>query len=502
MCSDTETLRSAFKYITGETEHICRLCFGSTADREEISMEDSVNLQRPYFDQTITFIDMLDDLGVTIEPYLPQVLCSSCASALKNSYLFKKLCQHSDTEWIKLMARFVKCLDLADTAGPNVVTAYLVVNNTENLMFTSGKDQGQKNKKTALGKLKNIIKSRESYVKVMKKQKNIIRCEICNEKFTSNCRREKHYKNTHGKTSYPCRHCTKVFSTALLCEGHTERVHLTRKIQCSKCSKMFSTERLLRYHDKFHHTATVCKLCFVQLPSKRDLRIHMDKHELNKCPKCEKCFLYRQTFKTHLTICGVTEKRPKFFCDICNKGYFRKNGLKTHLKISHGFGQVLSCSWCGKKYDAISRLKNHIVKHTKERNFHCEQCGGKFVTQAALVYHSRLHTGERPFPCDLCSESFLSASRRMEHKRRKHFGPTKECPVCKMKFVTRNILKKHLERHFNPHSKLYVSGADPKLIQSEGFDSLDKNTPLNVSYNNQLLFVTNDLNNKKFILPE
>ncbi|XP_053620873.1 zinc finger protein 454-like [Plodia interpunctella] len=486
MCSDGETVRSAFRFITGDTEHVCRLCFATTTEKE-VFITENVRLQQPYFDETVAFADMLDDLGVTMEPYLPEVLCGNCAATVKKSFLFKKLIQHSDNKWNDLMARFSKTLDLADTAGPSVVLAYVVVSDTENVMFTSRKNQEKINKKSALAKIKNIIKNRENYCKVKKKPKSVVRCEICKGKFSSNCRLEKHYKKAHNKTTYPCRHCTKVFSSSLHLEGHAERMHLSKKIQCPKCSKMFSTERLLRYHDKFHHIAAICKLCFVQFPSRKDLRAHMDKHEVNKCPKCGKSFLNRHTFKTHLTICGVTEKTARFYCDICKKGYVQKNGLKTHLKISHGFGQTLSCNWCGKKYDAISRLKNHIVKHTKEKNFHCEQCGGKFVTQAALTYHARLHTGERPFPCDLCNESFLSASRRMEHKRRKHFEPTKVCPLCEMKFVTKNQLGKHLNRHYNPHSKLYVAGADPKLILRDGIIQKETTGNITVRYKNELL---------------
>ncbi|KAI5643514.1 zinc-finger double domain-containing protein [Phthorimaea operculella] len=220
---------------------------------------------------------------------------------------------------------------------------------------------------------------------------------------------------------------------------------------------MFSTERMLRRHDKINHIAAICKLCFVQFPSKMALRVHLDKHDLFKCEQCKKTYINRHTYKLHLKICGRSDTRiPKFFCDMCNKGFARKNSLRTHLKVNHGYGNVVTCNWCKKKFDAVSKLKMHIVKHTRERNFCCSQCGGKFVTQAALVYHTRLHTGEKPFPCDMCDESFLSASRRMEHKRRKHLEPTKQCPYCQVKFVTSHELKKHVARHTNPQSKLYV----------------------------------------------
>ncbi|KAH9632426.1 hypothetical protein HF086_010819 [Spodoptera exigua] len=467
------TLR-AVKFLTSESNNVCRLCFSST-EQQEVSLEDIVTLQRSYLNETLTFVDMFQELNVLEEHSLPQVLCVNCATMTINAYLFKKLSQFSTDYWNKILNRINTTLDQSQTISLNVQTLYYIMKDDENILYTSRKRHTVRNKKTIINKLKEFGKTKQTCYKV-KKLKTSVMCEECGEKFTSNCHLVKHMK-VHSTSKYPCSQCPKVFATQLQVEEHAERVHYPKKICCPKCSKMFSTEKMLRLHDKLHHVAAICKLCFVQFPSKKQLRAHLDKHEVNKCARCNKSFLNKQTYKFHLRICGNLEDRqPSFFCDICHKGYVRKNGLRTHLKTDHGFGNVLSCNWCGKKFDAISRLNNHIVKHTKEKKFHCEHCGGKFVTQAALVYHTRLHTGERPFPCDMCNESFLSASRRMEHKQRKHFGPTKECQICHIKFITGHQLRKHIQRHYNPHSKLFVPDAVPPFpsYQSVAANTNDK----------------------------
>nr|XP_021198870.2 gastrula zinc finger protein XlCGF26.1 [Helicoverpa armigera] len=457
MDEEVEIVMPGLKYLTSESEHICRLCFGST-EQQEVSLEDSVKLQRPYLDESLTFASMFAELGVVEEACLPQVLCMNCATMTINSYLFKKLCQSSNENWNMVLNKLDTSLEQSSGTGPNVQTIFLMIKQDENLMFTSRKSLAR-SKKTALRKLREVLKAKQPCHRTKKQNSNTI-CEECGERFKSMCTLVRHRK-LHSNDKLACTQCPKIFTTQAKLDEHSERVHYPKKIKCPKCPKMLSTNKMLKIHDKFHHVAAICKLCFVQFPSKKELRAHLDKHEVNKCPHCNKSFLNKQTFKLHLKICGTAyEQQPQFFCDICLKGYARKNGLRTHLKTDHGFGNVLSCNWCGKKFDAISRLNNHIVKHTKEKNFHCELCGGKFVTQAALVYHTRLHTGERPFPCDLCSETFLSASRRMMHKRRKHFGPTKECPICHVKFVTEHQLRKHVPRHYNPHSKLFVPGAE------------------------------------------
>lgn len=54
----------ALKFLSSETEHICRLCFSSTQDRE-VSLEDNVRLQKSFLDETVTYADMFSDLSVS-----------------------------------------------------------------------------------------------------------------------------------------------------------------------------------------------------------------------------------------------------------------------------------------------------------------------------------------------------------------------------------------------------------------------------------------------------
>lgn len=490
--SDYHATLSALKFLCGEGEDICRLCLAPTTDETTVNIGDSSVIQRPYFEDSPTYVDMFEELGVCIisivykillgnvelvlkerykilmflnrilqvstEDSFPENLCKTCADTVINAYLFKKLCAYSNRKWNEVMDRLASSLNLTESLGPKVKSAYLAISESNNAIYTS-RNNGPKHNKTALLKFQNIMKSRKSYAKT--KTKKSVKCTECDEKFNSNYQLSKHNVKVHNKTRNSCPQCSKIFTTPAQLECHAERVHYPKKIQCPKCDKMFSTHRMLKYHDKSQHIAAICKLCCVQFPSKLLLRAHLDKHDVNNCPKCGKGFINIHTFKAHLKFCGNSEeRRPKFFCDICNKGYVHKNGIRSHLKTDHGFGNVLTCKWCNKKFDAVSKLRNHMVKHTRERNFHCEHCGNLFVTQAALVYHVRLHTGERPFPCDLCNESFLSASRRMEHKRRKHIGPTIQCPLCPMKFVKISQLRKHTQRHSNPHSKLYCPGGD------------------------------------------
>ncbi|XP_028162487.1 zinc finger protein 28-like [Ostrinia furnacalis] len=460
MAYDCHHMSTALKFLSGQSEEICRLCLASTAGQTVANIGDSFVLQRPYYEGSVTFVEMLHELGVGADEALPGNFCNVCADTVANAYLFKRLLNYSSSKWAEVMSRLSSSLNLAESARPNGKSVYLIINECGNDMFTS--------RNSPIVKKDVLIQIRKSYSKAKKKYSTSVKCTECDKKFKSYSQLSKHNVKVHNKTKNTCPHCFKIFATPGQLEYHAERVHYPKKIKCPKCKKMFSTHRMLKYHDRAKHVAVICKLCGVQVPCKQKLQAHLEKHKANKCPRCGKNFANIYTYRAHAKVCGKEGNTPNFFCDICNKGYVSKNSIRSHIKTDHGFGEVLKCKVCEKKFDAVSKLKNHMVKHTKERNFHCDQCGNRFVTQAALVYHVRLHTGEKPFPCELCNESFLSASRRMDHKHRKHFGPTKQCSICPMKFVTSSQLRIHMNRHSNPHSKLY-SGADLQPITVETF---------------------------------
>nr|XP_026484069.1 zinc finger protein 26-like [Vanessa tameamea] len=455
---------SALKFVCGDNEYVCRLCLSPTNNRY-VNIEDTVKLQTRYYENSISYQNILANLNVPEEPLLPQILCKNCAKITINCYLFQQLRQFSMDKWVKVLQLLKNSLSQLDTLKTDTQTAFLILNKTDNLVFTNHKSYEVKPKKVAI--LKEIMRSCRKYIQAQQKLKECI-CNECGEKFPTHFLLVKHIK-AHNKTHNPCKECPKSFSTPTQLQEHMERVHYPKTLQCDKCSYMSSTLKILKSHENHYHIPAKCKLCNIEFLSRKALRAHLDNHNAKICSLCDKKFLNIHNFKVHINRCGITGYKPeRYVCDICNKCYSSKNGLRSHLKTDHGFGKVLSCSWCNKKFDAISRLKDHIVKHTKERNFHCNLCDGQFVTYPALVYHIRLHTGERPFPCDLCDESFLSASRRMEHKKRKHIGPTKACTLCHMKFITSHQLSKHFQRHFNPNSKLFITKADLLELRKAG----------------------------------
>ncbi|KII65900.1 PR domain zinc finger protein 13 [Thelohanellus kitauei] len=88
-------------------------------------------------------------------------------------------------------------------------------------------------------------------------------------------------------------------------------------------------------------------------------------------------------------------------CNICNKCYTRKYGLKIHLRIHSGF-KPLECKVCRKKFGDPSNMAKHIRLHSTEGSpYKCNLCNKQLVRRRDLERHMRSRhpdTPSRPNP--------------------------------------------------------------------------------------------------------
>ncbi|CAG9789970.1 unnamed protein product [Diatraea saccharalis] len=257
---------------------------------------------------------------------------------------------------------------------------------------------------------------------------SIIRCKECLKAFNSTLNLRNHFVRVHAPKTYKCTECTKTFGSPSCVETHISEKHCN--IICSECGKCFTNKQSFKYHELSHFMKVVCQDCGRVYKSKSTYKKHK---ELNVCE--------RET--------RASPANARYTCDYCNKKYTQKVSLRVHIQYEHGDYKYHVCNLCNKKFWAQSRLKAHMVKHTKEKNFACTLCDGKFVTKEALLYHTRIHTGEKPYECIGCNARFLSASRRTDHFKRHHTNATLQCEVCGSKFNSQNYLQKHKKTHFN-----------------------------------------------------
>ncbi|XP_075987881.1 uncharacterized protein LOC142984283 [Anticarsia gemmatalis] len=281
-------------------------------------------------------------------------------------------------------------------------------------------------------KAKNVINIPTSEMLIDKNNRNNLKCKECLKKFPTIWNLRNHYIRVHAPKTFKCPECPRRYGSAAFLEAHKTESHCT--VVCTECGKTFNNRHTLKMHEIGHHLTLVC-------------------HD------CGRIYKNKSTFKKHidLNVCGQkTRANPseaKYTCDHCNKKYTQKMSLRVHIQLEHGNYKAHICEWCGKKFWAQSRLKAHIVKHTREKNFPCTLCGGKFVSKESLLYHTRIHTGEKPYKCPHCDARFISASRRTDHVKRHHLGGTFECDICHSKFNSRPFLLKHKKMHTEDASK-------------------------------------------------
>ena len=90
----------------------------------------------------------------------------------------------------------------------------------------------------------------------------------------------------------------------------------------------------------------------------------------------------------------VLKGTHKFFCDVCQKPFTKKNDMKTHQKIS-----------CLNK---------------GEKNYKCTSvgCNKSFAYEQSLKDHmNKNHTGLKPYKCDYCATSFATNNEAVNHRK-------------------------------------------------------------------------------------
>lgn len=470
--------------------HMCTLCLkiidGEPFDvYDEVFLEDDSSIPGLLFTDILSSILVLDvssyrflynsvvtlQLTVMIKiilcffqeysSFILNKMCKACVSSAIASYRFMKMCLNSRQILANIVANVSSCLCNIEADKSKTLYITTDVNNGECRTYYD-KCCSADNATVALKRLKIITKKR----KVKKKVKMDTADSPIND-FPDLASNYDGDSDSNNRSVCGC--CSRKFLDSKNLKAHFLRVHAPKNFKCNKCPRKYGAAYLLKHHKSKSHITVICAECGKTYNNTHSLYMHSFTHAKLMCPLCKRTYKTRNSYKKHVKSKICTKERSyrqlnnveqKYICDVCSKGYAQKSSLQVHIKFKHGNSETFCCNWCEKKFPAQSRLKAHIVKHTRERNFTCEVCGGKFVSKAALIYHTRIHTGETPYSCTECDQKFLSASRRMDHIRRKHMRPTMECDVCNNKFRTSQALKKHKRLHFNPNSRLYMQSLE------------------------------------------
>lgn len=161
------------------------------------------------------------------------------------------------------------------------------------------------------------------------------------------------------------------------------------------------------------------------------------------CSVCEAAFNKRSRLKRHVV---VHSRRKVFPCEECEAEFPRRSELKRHMVVHTG-KKPISCKECQATFDWPCHLKRHMMVHTGEKSFICKECGDNFALACHLKSHMRTHTGEKPFPCEQCGATFRESSHKKRHMRIHTGEKPFSCSECEATFRQLDHLKKHEASH-------------------------------------------------------
>ena len=146
-------------------------------------------------------------------------------------------------------------------------------------------------------------------------------------------------------------------------------LHLAVHLRCKFCClefRPFERESIVTIGDfvkaewsMFKDENRTCPICFVKC---KDI-LARKKHEINK----------------HM------EKERKLKCELCNKSYYNKTGLKYHNETIHETKYEYKCELCNAILSSSTELREHKrISHIEEfleSQSKCRDCGESFTLE-------------------------------------------------------------------------------------------------------------------------
>lgn len=127
-------------------------------------------------------------------------------------------------------------------------------------------------------------------------------------------------------------------------------------------------------------------------------------------------------------------------CPHCSQRYKSIEELQYHDTKFH---QLITCDICGVQNKGEYRLKQHYIKHRKDKTYFCGLCCKAFKTKGHLKTHLLIHSDIFPYTCNLCYREFRRKNELKIHQDADHNCLVHVCEKCGKGFKTKYILKYH-----------------------------------------------------------
>ena len=258
-------------------------------------------------------------------------------------------------------------------------------------------------------------------------------------------------------------------------EGHMDNT----SVCCPNCKWSTQISEIeVHYKDCVMNALMVkCQVCDYRNKSRTHLNSHMIKkhfYGVFKCGGCKSTYHYAQEILDHALLNGHNEevKCPTPSCNLklkveevgphYEKCIIKHCQIKKNAENKRKKKKIHMCDVCGKTLVGPPNVyRKHLELCTKraERKFDetavveelsycCEYCGKQFTGKNAQVHHinHKKYTHEKNLQCSICGEHFGMKNVLKRHMVR-HYDPQFKCSFCGKMLKTKNQLGEHERLH-------------------------------------------------------
>ncbi|XP_054744160.1 zinc finger protein Xfin-like isoform X1 [Anastrepha obliqua] len=212
-------------------------------------------------------------------------------------------------------------------------------------------------------------------------------CDLCAEVFFRRKRILHHQHSAHAEEKQPfphaCNRCEKRYVCSGLLEQHYKRDcgNIYKRFDCQRCSARFVWEENLHQHMQRQHI---------------DPEQQISRQLANKlqCDQCNKVFVWPKDLTRHKRIHMPDDE--KFECPYCERKFYRKDHLHTHLKVHGASGNMAAATTtAAASKRELNRKVNAVDPHLCKPNgckcVQCKICLSKHTKIADLRAHLLEH---------------------------------------------------------------------------------------------------------------